>query len=346
MWFNTPRSLAAVIAFALTVILTTCFILYLFYSPSDDAWWWPVMAAIFIFSVSFVLIFFTVQRFLYNHIKLLYRTIQSKKSGEAKRIEIAMSDSVLEEVGSKVSQWAEKKKEEIQHLKKQEAFRREFLGNLAHELKTPVFSVQGYILTLLEGGLEDPSINRDYLGRAAGSIDRITRILEEVDTITNFEAEEIQLTIKKFNITKLAKEVLKGLEIKAREKQITLRTKEEYLEINVLGDRTRIDRVLLNLVGNAINYGKEGGYVEIRFYDMPESVLIEVADDGIGIAEENFPRLFERFFRVDKSRSRHIEGTGLGLAIVKHLVEAHGQSIHLRSTEGVGSTFSFSLPKA
>ena len=233
-------------------------------------------------------------------------------------------------------------------MRLQEEFRREFLGNLSHELKTPIFSIQGYILTLLEGGLEDENINRAFLERASKGVDRVTGIIEDLDLITRIESERLKLNLAPVNILSLAREIVESLEIKAQKRNVKLSLDWKRIgsqEINVLCDRDKIGQVLSNIINNSINYGVENGHTEVRFFDLEDNILIEVSDDGVGIREEHLPRLFERFYRVDKSRARNEGGTGLGLAIVKHLVEAHGQTIDVRSTEGQGSTFSFTLKK-
>jgi two-component system phosphate regulon sensor histidine kinase PhoR len=259
-----------------------------------------------------------------------------------------MNDDVLGKTEKEVLAWANNSREEIEKLRLQEEFRREFLGNLSHELKTPIFSIQGYILTLLEGGLEDENINRAFLERASKGVDRVTGIIEDLDLITRIESERLKLNSAPVNILSLAREIVESLEIKAQKRNVKLSLDWKRIgsqEINVLCDRDKIGQVLSNIINNSINYGVENGHTEVRFFDLEDNILIEVSDDGVGIREEHLPRLFERFYRVDKSRARNEGGTGLGLAIVKHLVEAHGQTIDVRSTEGQGSTFSFTLKK-
>ena len=261
---------------------------------------------------------------------------------------MSMNEDVLEKSEQEVMSWVDKNREEIEKLKLQEEFRREFLGNLSHELKTPIFSIQGYILTLLEGGLEDENINRTFLERASKGVDRMTGIVEDLDMITKIESERLKLNLDKVDVVDLAKEIIESLEIKAEKRKVKLMLDLKRIgshEVNVLCDRDKIGQVLTNLINNSINYSVENGRTEVRFFDLEDNVLIEVSDDGVGIKEEHLPRLFERFYRVDKSRSRNEGGTGLGLAIVKHIVEAHGQTINVRSTEGKGSTFSFTLRK-
>ena len=242
--------------------------------------------------------------------------------------------------------WAIQKENEILQMKASETYRREFIGNVSHELKTPIFNIQGYILTLLDGGLYDEEVNMKYLKRTSKSVDRMINIVDDLEVITRLETEETQLEIGEFNIVELAKDVLDQLELKANESKIELSIQKEILTEFVLGDIDKIQQVFANLISNSIKYGKEGGRTEVRFFDMNENILIEISDDGIGISEMDLPRLFERFYRVDKNRSRKIGGTGLGLAIVKHIIEAHNQTINVRSTVDVGSTFSFILEKA
>ena len=279
-------------------------------------------------------------------IRVLYRTIHNYKITRD-NFPINMNEDLLSAAEDEVMKWADSNRQEITKLKEQEVFRREFLGNLAHELKTPIFSIQGYILTLLEGGLEDESVNREFLKRASKGVDRMTKIVEDLDVITKFESERIKLDLKNFDVILLAKEIIDDLEIKANARSIKLVFNKEYREsIMTIGDRDKVAQVFQNLITNAISYSNDGKQVEIRFFDIEDNVLIEVSDQGLGIEEKHLSRLFERFYRVEKSRARHQGGTGLGLAIVKHIVEAHDQTINVRSTIGEGSTFSFTLRKA
>ncbi|MEO0404089.1 MAG: ATP-binding protein [Bacteroidota bacterium] len=221
------------------------------------------------------------------------------------------------------------------------------MGNLAHELKTPVFNIQGYILTLLEGALEDPDNNRKFLKKAAKSVDRITALIEDMDVITKIEDGHYDMETSKFDLVELTKDVIDSVERKAKNAEISLLLKNpNQKSIMVTADMPKIEQVITNLLVNSIKYGKQDGKSIFSFYDMDDTVLVEVADDGIGISEDDLPRIFERFYRVDKSRSRHAGGSGLGLAIVKHIIDAHGQTVNVRSTPGVGSTFSFTLEKA
>ena len=213
-------------------------------------------------------------------------------------------------------------------------------------LKTPIFNIQGYILTLIEGGLEDKKINMNFLLKAEKSINRMIEMVDDLDEIAKLESNNIELELKPFDIVELCKEVIESLEYKAKNKEIKLRLKEPSKEFMVVGDSTKIVQVLTNLIANSINYGKEGGKTKIAFFELGENILIEVKDNGRGIEEKHIPRLFERFYRVDKGRSRTDGGSGLGLAIVKHIIEAHQQTINVNSKLDEGSVFSFTLKKA
>ncbi len=303
----------------------------------------PIIASL----LTFLVVRWSVHRFLYSKVKLIYKTIFSEKLRKEKKAQINKNPALLDEVYEKVETWMQVNQSEIEKLKEQEAFRREFLGNLAHELKTPVFSIQGYILTLLEGGLEDNSINRVFLERAANGVDRIATILADLDIITKLESGNIELNLKKHNIVDIANECFHHAEMRAKEKKITLRLNDNYEKaIFVSCDKEKITQVLDNLMMNSLFYGKEGGKVSVRFFDMEDKILVEVADDGLGIAKEHLTRIFERFYRVEKSRARNAGGSGLGLSIVKHIIEAHKQTVNVRSTIDIGTTFAFTLDKA
>lgn len=344
---TTPRGIALYLSALISLmVITGCIIL--FYTIEKELFIMPsLVIGFFVFITTFFLTYYSVEKFIYSKVKLIYKSISSQKITRIKKDEINKSPDMLAEVNEQVLSWAQDRKDEIKRLKEQESFRREFIGNLSHELKTPIFSIQGYILTLLEGGLEDPKINRDFLERAARGVDRITHMIEDLDTITQLESGQLQLNLKKVNVIEIAKEVIDSLEMQAAEKNIKLGFNRNYDKpIYVKCDSGRIAQVFTNLLVNSINYGNENGKTDVRFFDMEDNILIEVADNGLGIAQEHLPRIFERFYRVDKSRSRHQGGTGLGLAIVKHIIEAHEQSISVRSTEGIGTTFAFTLSKA
>lgn len=250
----------------------------------------------------------------------------------------------IELLQSEIMALADERKNEIERLKKLEMYRKEFLGNVSHELKTPIFNIQGYVLTLLDGGLEDKTINRNYLERAEKSVDRIIHIIEDLEAISQLETGELILEPERFEIITLVKEVVDAEEMRATTKGIMLNVPGNK-PVFVYADKFRIRQVLVNLIVNSIKYGREYGETKIALHEMDNMILIEVVDNGLGIAPEHLPRLFERFYRVDKSRSHDQGGTGLGLAIVKHIIEAHNQTIRVTSKEGIGTTFSFTLTK-
>lgn len=302
-----------------------------------------------VISLGFMVNLFLFKSYIHDRVRIIYRNIFSKKLDKTIDDKIrgySMNEDVIDFVGDEVQQWATSKTKEIEILKELEQYRKDFIGNVSHELKTPIFNIQGYILTLLEGGLEDESINRKFLERALKSVDRMTTLVEDLDLITRLESQQLELKNERFNLYHLVKDIFNSLEILAEKSNVKLVCKVKD-NVIVVGDESRIRQVLVNLIVNSIKYcGAKGGVTEIRAHDMDDKYLVEVADDGIGIAEEHLPRLFERFYRTDKSRSRDEGGSGLGLAIVKHIIEAHKQKINVRSTEGKGSTFSFTIQKS
>lgn len=349
MRFERPSILAIAVAIIFGTLAGASILIFYWYNglPAD---WGFILLLVLIFAVlSYISVRYAVEQFIYRKVKIIYKNIHnlkvSSKRDEKKMLRRSQSD--FERVTAEVSEWAEQRQMEIDELVEREAFRREFMGNISHELKTPIFNIQGYLLTLLDGALDDPEINRKYLKRANKSVDRMINIIEDLEIISNLETNRVQLSYSSFDMVMLVREVFELLDNKSRDRNITLKLKKDYEKpIRVSADRPKIEQVLVNLVSNAIKYGKKGGAVEVRFYDMHNQVLIEVADDGIGIPQEDIPRVFERFYRVDKSRSREAGGTGLGLAIVKHIMEAHKQAINVRSSENAGSTFSFTLQKS
>jgi two-component system phosphate regulon sensor histidine kinase PhoR len=297
--------------------------------------------------LTYLVINFALERYIYRRIKLIYKTIrQAKVSMPDRVIHVGRDRSVLDKVEKEVEEWAAMRENEINTLKTLEQYRKRFLGNVAHELKTPIFSIQGFVHTLLDGAIHDNAVNVRYLQRAALNIERLLTIVEDLDTITKLESGELILEIQEFDLKTLVKEVFADLEIKGLDKNITMRFKDGADKpFRVNGDREYIRQVITNLMVNSLNYGKEGGLTKVSMYDMDKQVLVEISDNGIGIEEKHLKHLFDRFYRVDKSRSRIHGGSGLGLSIVKHILEAHGQSINVRSTQGAGSTFGFTLDK-
>ncbi|MDG1433622.1 MAG: ATP-binding protein [Saprospiraceae bacterium] len=300
-----------------------------------------------VFFTCYLVFSYFLKNYIYRKIKLIYKNIRSTKiTGSENSKSIDLSNNVFQDVGEEVALWAENRNKEIETLKAMETYRRNFLGDISHELKTPIFNIQGYIHTLLEGGLYDEKINKKFLTRAANNVERLHFIVEDLEAISRLETGEMKLDVQTFGTRKLTEEVIEDLEMTAEEMNIELSFKEGADQnFEVRADREKIRRVLMNLVVNSIKYGKIDGHTKIGFYDMDSYILIEVADNGIGIEKEHLKRVFERFFRADKSRSRKQGGSGLGLSIVKHITEAHKQTINLRSTYGVGSTFGFTLEK-
>lgn len=297
---------------------------------------------------TYLAIRFILDRYIYRRIKLIYKIIrQSKISVPDKRFLHKGTDPILDGVEQEVQQWAETQQNEIETLKTLEAYRKRFIGNVSHELKTPIFSIQGYIYTLIDGGLYDENVNLKYLERAASNVDRLLTIVQDLEEISKLESEELILDLQKFDIKSLVKEVFNDLEVNARPRHVNLKFKEgadkSYM---VMADREGIRQVLTNLILNSIKYGVENGVTKVSFYVMDKQILVEVSDNGLGIEEKHLKHLFDRFYRVDKSRSRESGGSGLGLSIVKHILEAHNQSVNVRSTPGKGSTFGFTLDKA
>jgi two-component system phosphate regulon sensor histidine kinase PhoR len=333
MKINTPIRIAI---FLSIVIFSLAGLTYYFANNNQNLF---IALSVF-FLATIALIYFVVKHFFHEKIKVIYKSIYKFKGTSSIR------DLDIDNVEREAEQWADAKEEELNAYKRDENYRREFIGNVSHELKTPIFNIQGYIQTLLDGGLKDDNINLKYLERTNKSVDRMINIVEDLEVISRLETDEYQLDFQAFNIFELASEVIDAFEMKASQMNIILELINESQTEHVIGDKDKIQQVLMNLVSNSIKYGKDGGKTRVRFFDMEANMLIEIADDGIGIAEDSLDRLFERFYRVDKNRSRDIGGTGLGLAIVKHILEGHNQNINVRSTVGVGSTFSFFLNKA
>lgn len=300
---------------------------------------------LFIFTVifSFVVLQYRAERFIYNRIKKIYDDVALLESSPFANHPI-MTD--METLSRKVKKFAADKKLEIEMLQVREEYRREFLGNVSHELKTPLFTVQGYIDTLLDGAMEDEIIRKKYLKRAEKGVERLIYIVEDLDMITKLESGELHLEISEFDIVDLIQSVFDLLEMKAEKKKIKFYLEKNDTSVFVRGDKGKLQQVIQNLLVNSIKYGKEGGETEVSVMNFTnKKILVRVTDNGEGIEQQNIPRLFERFFRVNKSGSRSEGGSGLGLAIVKHIVEAHKQKIYVESEFGVGSEFSFTIEK-
>ena len=300
-----------------------------------------------IFGGSYGLILFTLEKFIYRKIKLIYKLIHQTKATRKEEVyfKYILPQKSIDEVREDVEKWGEKRNEEIELLKKNEAYRKEFLQNLAHEFKTPIFAIQGYVDTLLGGAMDDSAVREKFLENTARNVDRLVNLMNDLDEISKLERGEQLLYKQNFVMQDLVREVFDSISLKTQEKSMKPSIKKGCESpITVFADKEKIRMVLINLVENATKYGKGGGMIVASVYKTDEQhVLVEVSDDGIGIDEEHLMRIFERFYRTDAARSRDRGGTGLGLAICKHIVEAHGQSIHVRSTPDVGTTIGFTL---
>lgn len=301
--------------------------------------------AVVIASFTFFIAQYRVERFIYSRIKKIYDDVSILESSMLQNAPISTDMATL---SREVAKFAVDKKLEIETLKEREEYRREFLGNVSHELKTPLFTVQGYISTLLDGAINDKKIRMKYLERAEKGVERLIYIVQDLDMISKMEIGELNLQVSEFDIVKLVQNVLDLLEIKADKKDILLTLDRKYTQpIMVEGDQEKIQQVVINLVANSIKYGKENGSTEISIEDFEEGkIIVKVSDNGEGIESQHIPRLFERFYRVEKSRSRVEGGSGLGLAIVKHILEVHHEKIFVKSQPDVGSEFCFTLKKA
>lgn len=336
-----PQKLAGFTALVLSIIMVLgCLVL--------DMGLRITLTAFFLtFLVSYYLYLYTLQNFIYRKIKLIYKFIYQTKASKREDFfnKNILPLKTIDEVSEDVEKWASQKKEELENLRRNEAFRKEFLLNLSHELKTPIFAVQGYIHTLLDGAIDDPSVNKMFLKNATKNIDRLCRLIDDLDEISKLESGEMTINKELFVAQDLVKDVFDTLSLKANQKDIKFSIKKGCeAPVYVMADKEKIRQVLINLIENSVKYGKPDGQTIASIYNMDgKRVLIEISDSGIGMSEEHLPRVFERFYRTDRARSRDIGGTGLGLAIVKHIVEAHDQTINVRSKLDVGSTFGFTL---
>jgi len=310
---------------------------------SEYIYLYPIVTILIIF----LLVFFSTNSILKSGISERAKILFDISSKTSHSISSPNTYKLVNDVNQEMLSFASNQTREIDRLKEMEKYRKEYLGNVSHELKTPIFNIQGYVLTLLDGGLDDPLINRKYLERTEKSINRLISIIEDLETISRHEAGELKLERESFNIIQLVEEVFEAQEIRAKKRDIRLQFDKKYKKpIIVCADKMRIYQVLSNLIMNSIYYGKVAGKTQVSLFEVKNKIMIEVNDDGIGIAPNDIPRVFERFYRVDKSRSREQGGTGLGLAIVKHIIEAHSETIQVKSRLKKGSSFTFSLPIA
>ncbi|MBT8261354.1 MAG: sensor histidine kinase [Bacteroidia bacterium] len=329
---------------AITVVFTLALAGFFYLTDSLNYWVLAAFAA-GCYILSFFIIQYRVERYIYKRVQKIYDDVALLDASTFSQPQITTD---METLTREVERFAQDKKLEIEALKIRENYRKEFIGNISHELKTPLFTVQGYILTLLDGAMKDKNVRKKYLVNANKGVERLIYIVKDLDMITKLEVGDLNLYKEEFNIIELAQNVFDLLEMKTAKKNIELTFDKNYSNsIMVMADRERIQQVLSNLLVNSIKYGKEGGTTEVSIEDLIKNkVIVRITDNGEGIAEEHLPRLFERFYRVDKSGSRKEGGSGLGLAIVKHIVEAHKEQIYVESQIGIGSEFSFTLEKA
>ncbi len=327
----------------LTAILTLFMsvFLYVFYTLNSVQ---VLVFAIGCYAFSFFIIQYRVEHFIYKRIKKIYDDLTLLESSSFRKEQITTDMVTLRQ---EIEKYAKDKKLEIEAFKIREQYRKEFIGNVSHELKTPLFTVQGYISTLLDGAVNDEEIRDKYLERADKGVERLIYIIKDLDMITKLEAGDLSLDIEHFDIVELIQNIFELLEMKAAKKKITLTFDIDYKDpIMVNGDKERLQQVLSNLIVNSIKYGNIKGTTEISIENLIKNkVIVRVTDNGEGIEQEHITRLFERFYRVDKSGSRKEGGSGLGLSIVKHIIEAHDEQIYIESELGIGSEFSFTLEK-
>lgn len=336
-----PRQLSAFTALVLALPVSL-----LVYIVVKD-WLWTVGSFVIIFGGAYLLISFVLERFIYRKIKLIYKFIYQTKATKKEETyyKYVLPQKSIDEVREDVEAWAIENEKELELLRQNEQFRREFLQNLSHEFKTPVFAIQGYVDTLLSGALANPEVNKKFLEKTSNNVGRLTNLLNDLDEISSLERGELILYKENFVIQELIKDVFDSLSVKAEVLNINYNIKKGCESpLTVFADKEKIRQVLINLFENSIRYGKNNGNIVASMYKTDgKHILIEISDDGIGINERHLPRLFERFYRTDEGRSIDVTGSGLGLSICKHIIEAHGQTIHVRSTEAVGTTVGFTL---
>ena len=343
--FKNSYSFAIKTSFAISLIslFVVAVVLYL-YSLLDQYYFQLILLVILIFIISFLIIQSRIEAFIYGKIKNLYKDLNIIDSISLSKPNVTTDMNSLMQ---NINEFSKDKKLEIESLKVQEEFRKEFIGNVAHELKTPIFTIQGYIENLIDGAVENELLRDKFLNRAQISVERLIYIIKDLDMITKLESGSQNLEVTSFDLNKLIKNIFDQLEIQAQKKEIKLIFNTDYSEsILVNADRDKIHQVITNLIINSIKYGTFKGTTEISLESLTtEKLIVRVTDNGEGILNEHLPRLFERFYRVDQSGSRKQGGSGLGLSIVKHIIDAHNENIYIESKLGIGSEFSFTLSK-
>lgn len=342
---DTPRGQSLFIALIVVFLYAAgCLLTYLVNDTKQVLLQVAIVIVIFIATYFVVNVVFS--RYIEKRINPIFRTIHNISLSQRALRRKINSGEIPADLDNEVEAWTKNQKAEIKKLRQMEKYRKDFLGNVSHEMKTPIFNIQGYVLTLLDGGLEDKRINKLYLQRTEKSINRLITIVEDLESISRLESGELKLRYEKFNIVKLVEEIFETEEMLAKMFSIKLEFDGNYSRsIKVKGDKDRLTEAIGNLIGNSIKYGKNNGKTKVKFTEEGKHIMVEISDNGIGIDQENLPRIFERFYRVDKSRSRDSGGTGLGLSIVKHVIQAHKQTIDVSSIPGKGTVFVFSLEK-
>ena len=341
---NAPKQLVIKVAIMAALSCVLFLLIFIFLSNIINNIVLVVFSGLFVFVLVYYTLKYALNKSLYDQLRGLYKLIYdvNEKDGSIESFE----SNVVEEMRNEVLKWASKKKEEVKDLQESALYRKEFLGNVSHELKTPTFNVQGYIDTLIDGAIEDPKVNMRYLIKASKSVDRMIAIVNDLEEISKLETGKLNVNYQTFDLLILIREVFESFEISVEAKGIRLNLNDHnWSSLMVYADQDLVRHILENLIGNSIKYGKENGQTLIDFFDVGDNILIEVQDDGIGIEKKHLSHLFERFYRVDSSRSRDNGGTGLGLSIVKHIVEAHEQTIRVTSVLGRGSNFAFTLKR-
>ncbi len=340
----TPTSIAIITSISVALISTVIILILNKTLKANQPYYIYLLFGAVVFLISLPLYRYTLMKFIQSKLKIIYKTI-GKPLKFQQEINNNLSSNIMRWAEKDVGEWAISKNRQIRELRKLESYRKEFVGNVSHELRTPIFNAQGYLESLIDG-VEDPNLSEQFLKKALANVERLDAIVSDLLEISKFEAGRIHLEKSAFDIIVLTKEVFYQYQHIAHEFEAKLKIDSKFKTLPVWGDSKRIVQVMENLISNAIKYGKKGGEVQVMFYDLDEQIIVEVSDNGPGIKEEDLHRLFERFYRTDKSRSRSVGGTGLGLSIVKNIIEAHDQNITVRSEVGVGTTFSFTLEKA
>ena len=339
--FNKSKVQSLFISIILSFLLITTLLVYNYFAEDDIKHLLVLVIPLFIFS--FLTVYIYLEFYVFKRIKNLYRDLIPENNKEENSLVSTSMDQLIDDL----KKFSKESQTEIKSMQEKENFRRDFIGNLAHELKTPLFTSQSYILTLVDGALKDEKVNLKYLKIAEKAIERLIFIVKDLDLITKLESEGLKLEKSKFNIISLINNVFEMLDLQASKKKITLALGSKNIKVNVNGDQEKIHQVLTNLIENSVKYGRESGTTEVSVENIVENkVIVRITDNGNGIQKVHLKRLFERFFRVENSGSRSTGGSGLGLAIVKHIIDAHNEKIYVESDYGVGSEFSFTLEKS